>query len=167
MKKLSLLLLLSALLSSCAPIYDYCTKTSTIKDIAYETTLSDDAGHLKTMAYFVLEDGTLVPISSNFNPCTTDSYIGKKLTYTSIIPAGEQLQSQNDISQNSDDYSEYICQDKYISEGKCFLRIYTSKRTTIKTIQVNNDVYNRAIKGQHILKNDIEPYIKKKNGDVE
>ncbi len=91
----------------------------------------------------------------------------KKLTYTSIIPAGEQLQYQNDISQKSDDYSEYICQDKYLSEGKCFLRIYTSKKPAIKTIQVNNDVYNRAIKGQHILKKDIEPYVKKKNGDVE
>jgi predicted nucleic acid-binding protein len=30
-----------------------------------------------TLLNMVLEDGTLVPISSNFNPCTTDSYIGK------------------------------------------------------------------------------------------
>lgn len=164
MKKFSLLFaVLGTILASCAPIYNYCTRTSTIKDITYETSIIDEAGHQKTIAYFILEDGALVPVSSNFNPCSTDSYIGKILTYTSIAPEGEQSQNQANMSSNSDDYSEYICQDKYVSDGKCFLRVFTSKKPAIRTIQVSAEAYGRAQKRQFILKSDIEPYIKKKN----
>lgn len=62
-----------------------------------------------------------------------------------------------------EDYSEYICQDKYISSsGKYTIRVYTLKNPAIKTIPVCVDVYNRAQEGEFLLKADIEQYVKKK-----
>ena len=142
-------------LSSCISQYQYYTKTSTIQDITYETVLLDDAGHVRTTAYFLLDDGTLVPISSNFNPNSTDTYVGKTLRYEYM--AKESQEAPAALA----DYSEYICQRKYVSDGKFYLKVFTDKKPAIKTIQVNQDAYNRAREGQHILKSDIEPYIKK------
>ncbi len=161
-KKALFFVLLTIVLSSCVTYQiQHYSKTSTIKDITYETILLDDAGHVKTTAYFLLEDGTLVPVSSNFNPSSTDSYIGKTLKYEYLAPEGQEIQ-QSDISQNPDDYSEYICYQKYSSDGKYYLKIFTEKRPAIKSIQVNIGVYSRAKEGQHILKTDIEPYTKRK-----
>ena len=144
-------------ISSCATYSYTYNKTSTIKDITYVTSFIN--GECVTQSYFLLEDSTIVPTPSNFNPCSPDTYVGKSLTY--YYTTLEQSTNEMNENYDSDDYSDYICQKKYISsDGKYMLRIYSSNNPAVKTIVVSAEVYNRAQAGQKILKTDIEPYIK-------
>lgn len=150
---------LSTVLMSCATYTTYTyNKTSKIKDLTYITAFVN--GESITYAYFLLEDSTIVPTPSNFNPCSPDSYIGKNLTY-SYYTIVEQKLNPTDTQNTPGEYSNYICQKKYISsDGKYMIRIYTEKNPAIKIINVSADVYNRVQAGQKILKTDIAPYMK-------
>ncbi|MBO7587001.1 MAG: hypothetical protein J6T13_07475 [Bacteroidales bacterium] len=194
MKKLPipfLMLLLSVTLLSC---YTYHTEVSRsqIKDIIYVT--SEGSGSAVTQAYFLLENGEIVPLPINFNPSTPESYIGKTHIYEHLVKGdaevtnttsltqrniyeyfveGEESQTRNQsmdqqpqnqsaVTYKPEDYSEYICQKKYISDGKYYLRVFTDKNHAIKTIQVSAEVYHRVQERSYVLKMDIEKYIKKK-----
>lgn len=57
-------------------------------------------------------------------------------------------------------YSAYFCEQKFISDGKYYLKVYKENSSAIRTVRVSTESYNRTKEGQRILKIDIEPYIK-------
>lgn len=150
------------------------TKTSRIVDITYESSphyLKDYGYVLRTYAYFKLEDGKEVPLPINFNPSSPEQYIGKTITYSywSSSQLRESQTTSQTSGQNATTTSEwgennykYICEKKYMNEGKYIIRYYTKTNPAIKSVLVSEDVYRSAREGFYLETDSFEPFLQKK-----
>ena len=166
MKKLYILFLaLSLFFLSCVPELHLQTKQSKIVDITYDyrVTYVNNVGWVgKTKAYFVLEDGHIIPMPDNFNPSSLEQYVGKTITYDYWGKVEQRSNFTPPEGASSEGY-KYICYKKYItSDNKCMIRYYTKTSNAIKTVQVSTEVYEHAKEGYYIETEEIEPFIQLK-----